>query len=499
MSDASAKDYSKIAGIPRRLGMLLAMAFAASFTGCTPADRQVTPPAQQPGAFDAAELEIWADGFFEEQLDELKIPGAVLVFVRDGEVVLAKGYGFADLEQEIIFDPETTIVRIGSVSKLFVATAVMQLVEAGALDLDADVNQYLTSFQVGDEFDDPVTLAHLLTHSGGFDHPLYWTTTDLSEVLPLDQYLAEQLPPRISPPGEVLAYSSVGYDLAAYIVEEVSGTPFSEYVETNIFQPLGMDHSHYLLSSPHPEGLATGYALEGRDQVPQEIDYDPGYPSGSLASTASDMAKFMLAHLQDGCYQDQCILTAESIALMQEQQFTNNPYLPGWTYGFTEGFRNNLRLIGHGGAIRGFGSDLTLVPEQHLGYFLAFNEECYLTGACAIVGGLRSQFLDHFYPAGMIVPPAYEPATDLDRLTGTYRYIRYPHSEIYAADFAHYAPYDVEVTESRGQLVLHGSEYLEIAPLVFQRIEGQERIAFREDTLGNILYLFAPDTFERIE
>jgi len=475
--------------------ILLALT-AVSLASCTVSAERTTSTPSVPGVFDALELETFADDFFDDQLDELEIPGAVISFVRDGQVVMAKGYGLADLELETTFDPDSTVVRVGSVSKLIVATAVMQLVDQGRLDLNTDVNHYLTSFQLGNEFAEPVTLAHLLTHTGGFDHPYYWTTLDPSEVLPLEPYLAANMPPRISPPGEVLGYSSHGYDLAALIVEQVSATPFTEYAQINILQPLGMDHSRYLISPPFPEGLAVGYALEGRTQVPQPIDYDPGYPSGSLVSPANDMAKFMLAHLNDGCYQGACILSSNAIALMHQQQFTNHAELPGWTYGFTEGFRNGLHLIGHGGAIRGFGSDLVLIPEYDLGYFLSFNEECYLTGACAIVGRFRSQFLDRFFPFEMPDIPPYESQTDLARLTGTYRYIRYPHSTV---DTTEYAPYDVEVTQSHGNLVLFGTEHREIAPLLFLQIDGQELIAFREDDRGNILYLFAPDTYERVD
>ncbi len=476
--------------------LLLCGILILSLAGCALDGLVDTPIPREPGDFDSLDLAEFVDSFFEEQLDDLDIPGAAFAFVRDGQVVMAKGYGLANIEREIAFDPETTVVRVGSVSKLIVATAVMQLVERGQLDLHVDVNRYLTTFQIGDEYNDPVTLAQLLTHSGGFDHPPYWTTTDPSEILPLEQYLAEQMPPRITPPGEVLAYSSHGYDLAAYIVEEISGVPFTEYVENNILQPLGMDQSSYLISPPHPDDMAVGYAAEGRNQVPQPIDYDPGYPSGSFASTASDMAKLMIAFLQDGCYQDTCILTAESVALMHQQQFTNHPQLPGWAYGFTEGLRNNQRMIGHGGAIRGFGTDLTLLPEYGLGYFFTFNEECYQTVACAIVSRFRSQFLDTFFPADIPALPDYESTTDLDRLTGTYRYIRYSHSEIYTWEYAHF---DVEVTQSDGQLLLRGLRFVEIAPLVFQQVDGQMLMAFREDDLGNIIYMFNPDTFERID
>lgn len=474
---------------------ILPMVFLIVLAGCAPAEDQITPTPREPGVFDASDLEAFADEFFAHQLDELQIPGVSFAFVRGGQIILLKGYGQADVESEISFDPESSIVRIGSISKLFVATAVMQLVDQGHLDLHTDVNQYLTDFQLGDEFAEPVTLANLLTHTGGFDHPPYWTTLDPSEVLPLNQYLAEQMPPRISPPSEVLAYSSHGYDLAALIVEQISGIPFSEYVQRNILEPLGMNHSGYLISPSLPDGMATGYTVEGRAQIPQPIDYDPGYPSGSLVSTASDMARFMLAHLQGGCYQNACILSTDAIDTMHQQQFTNHAQLPGWTYGFTEGFRNNQRLIGHGGAIRGFGSDLTLLPEHDLGYFLSFNEECYLTGACAIVGRFREQFMDRFFPAEMPPLIPYESQTDLALLVGTYRYIRYPHSAIYITE---YAPIDVEVAQVQGKLRLYDREYLEIGPLLFQQIDGQARLAFRQDSQGNVTYMFTPEVYERL-
>lgn len=479
--------------------ILVCCTIAVSLTGCAAQGNRLGAPANhEPGPIDADELEAFTDHFFSEQIEELHIPGLIFVCVQDGQVLLAKGYGNADLEQGIPFDPDETAVRIGSVSKLFVATAVMQLVERGELDLHTDVNQYLSAFQLDDNYPEPVTLAHLLTHSGGFDYPPYWTTTDPTEVQPLGPYLTEHMPPRIIPPGEVLAYSSHGYDLAAYIVEKVSGIPFDQYVEENTLQILGMTQSGYLLSPPKQDVLAMGYAYDGEVQIPQPIDYDPGYASGSFVSTAADMAKFMLAHLQNGCYQDTCILQPETIAMMQQQQFTNHPRLAGWTYGFSEGFENNQRWIGHGGAIRGFGSDLTLLPAHNLGYFFSFNQECWQTGACKITQRFREQFFDHFFPSDSQALPAYTSTTDLARLTGRYRHIRYPHSAIYKVD---YSPFDILVTESNGHILVDDVECEEIAPLLFQQVDGAGMIAFREGDEGDVTYMFvfSSEAFEKLD
>jgi CubicO group peptidase (beta-lactamase class C family) len=353
-----------------------------------------------PVAVDPSQLESFADEFFPEQMEALHIPGLTLIVVQDGEVLLAKGYGSSNLETGGTFSPDQTVVRIGSVSKLFVATSVMQMVERGLLDLHLDINEYLTTFQIEDTFPEPVTLAHLLTHTGGFQDPPYISNTDPLAVEPLGSYLAEYMPPRTAPPGEEFIYSNHGYALAAYVVEEVSGIPFDQYVMENILLPLGMEKSGYLLSPPLSDGLATGYAYVDGEQVPQPMDYDSDYPGGSMVSTVDDMAKFMLAHLQDGCYQGVCILQPDTIKMMHQRQ-VDTPYeVQSVTYGFSEGLKNNQRLIGHSGSIRGFGNNLALIPEHNLGYFFSFNSECIDSNACEIIPAFRKAFLDEFFPSG---------------------------------------------------------------------------------------------------
>jgi len=453
-----------------------------------------TTASHQGGRIDPDDLETFLDGFFAARMAMLHIPGVVVVFVQDGEILLSKGYGFANLEQRLPMDPDATVVRIGSVSKTFVATAVMQQVEQGRLDLHTDVNQYLDTFRLDDNYPEPVTLAHLLTHTAGFDD-YQSNTTDPTEIQPLGPYLAEHMPPRVMPTGEILCYSNHGYALAAYIVERVSGIAFDQYVKDHILRPLGMDHSGYLLSPPMPSGLAVGYFHENAAYTPQPIDYDDDYPGGSLVSTAADMARFMLAHLQDGCYQGVCILQPATIAEMHRQQFTNHPQLPGWTYGFTEGFRNGQRLIGHGGAIRGFASDMTLLPEHGLGYFVAFNHECAGSSACGLISMLRGQFLDRYFPAEPVTLPAYTPQTERARLTGQYRDSRYYHSTVLKITVL---GRDVPVTASDSGIVVDGAEYVEIAPLLFQEVGGEGRIAFREDGKGHITYMFRPAAYEKL-
>jgi CubicO group peptidase (beta-lactamase class C family) len=363
---------------------------------CLPACRSVRQPVKSV-TIDTAELQALADAFFPERMETLHIPGLSFVFVQGDEVIYATGYGYANLETATAMDADSTIVRIGSVSKLFVVTAVMQLVEQGKLDLHADVNHYLTGFQLEETYAQPVTLAHLLTHTAGFDDPPYATTTDPRQVQPLDEHLAEHMPPRTRRPGKAFVYSSYGYALAALVVEEVAGMSFDRYVEQNIFIPLGMAQSRYLLAPPLPETLATGYFYDDGTQIPQPIDYDDDYPGGSIVSTAEDMSHFMLALLQDGCYRGGCILEVDTVAEMHERQAKTGMQGQNVTYGFAEGFQGGQRLLGHSGAIRGFGNSLNLLPEHNAGYFFSFNEECYETSACQIIGEFRQQFLERFF------------------------------------------------------------------------------------------------------
>lgn len=392
---------SRPLGIPIVPQLLLCCALVAALAGCGKGEpttaATVTPTVSKAVHVDPGELERFADGFFPEQMEELRIPGLVVVVVQDGEVVFAKGYGYTNLEAGTPFDPHETVVRIGSISKLFVATAVMQLVEEGELDLHADVNTYLSgsAFQVDDTFPEPVTLAHLLTHTSGYGESAD-SSEDPATIPPLETYLMRHMPPRLEPPGEKWNYSGHGNAVAALVVEQVSGVPFDQHVSENILRPLGMEHSRYLLAPPLPENIAIGYVYDGDDYVPQAIEYYGDYPGAMLVSTPADMARFMIAHLQNGCYAGACIL--EPAILEQMQQSQPDLSCNGCTLGFVGGVKNGQRLIGHAGAVHGFGNILELLPDHDLGYFFSFNAECWNTSACDVIPGFRQAFLDWVFP-----------------------------------------------------------------------------------------------------
>src|SRR5215203_432119 len=199
-------------------------------------------------ALEQKELEFFLDKLFAEQMPKYNIPGGVFTLVKDGKIFFSKGYGYADLEKKKPVNKDETLFRAYSISKSFTATAVMQLVERGQVKLDEDVNIYLKRFKIKDSIAEPVTLADLLTHNAGYTDPDLSRQLAQGEFRELDlgKYLEKNLPPRSRPPG-TFAYSNIGASLAGFIVAEVSGETFPNYVENHIFKPLGMSHSTFLL------------------------------------------------------------------------------------------------------------------------------------------------------------------------------------------------------------------------------------------------------------
>jgi CubicO group peptidase (beta-lactamase class C family) len=226
-------------------------------SGPSPPPAQVPAVATQPSpppVLTKADFETFLDALIPSQLRNRNIAGAVVSVVKDGQVLFQKGYGYADFEAKKPVLPDQTLFRPGSISKLFTATAVMQLVEQGKLDLDRDVNDYL-DFEIPKTYPEPVTLRRLLTHTAGFEDTLKnLFVAHESDLKPLSTYLLNEMPARIFPPGKVPSYSNYGFTVAGYIVERVSGEKFERYIDNHILKPLQMTNSTF--DQPLPPQLA---------------------------------------------------------------------------------------------------------------------------------------------------------------------------------------------------------------------------------------------------
>ncbi|MFG1800503.1 serine hydrolase domain-containing protein [Micromonospora carbonacea] len=365
----------------------------------------VTAGAQQvhaaPGACGAATpaaLGAFFDSRMPERLRESKVPGAAVSVAAGGTTAFAKGYGVADLERGVPFDASRSLARIASISKLFTWTAVMQQVEAGRLDLDADVNQYLTEFKVPATYRQAITLRHLMSHTAGFeDVGVGIGARDAADVSPLDRYLAEHMPARIRPPGVISAYSNYGAALAGHLVAKVSGEPYDRYVKRHVLDPLGMAHS--TAAEPVPPGLAgvlaRSYDTEYDPPKVYPFTFDRMPPDGSVTATATDMANFMNAHLHEGRFGDRRILSPETTARMHQRSFSADPRLDGYAHGFKERTVNGHRVLMHDGGWEGFRSILMLVPACDLGLFVTTNSP---GGGTEGMQNLIDQFFDTFAP-----------------------------------------------------------------------------------------------------
>ncbi len=347
-----------------------------------------------------SKLEAFLDGAIYAQMEEKNIIGVTLSIVKDGELIFKKGYGYSNLDNKEEVDPEHTLFRIGSTSKLFTWTAVMQLVERGLLDLNEDINTYL-DFKIPSTLhgsgNEPgiITLEHLLTHTSGFEDVgsgLFVRTE--KEMTSLQEYLINHVPARVFPSGEVMSYSNYGTALAGYVVERVSGQSFEDYVEENIFAILDMNRSTF--RQPLPERLAAdiaqAYNLMDGKYYKGGFEYISGLPAGSMSSTATDMARFMIAHLQGGRYRKERILEEETIREMHRQQFTHHPKSSGMTYGFVESTFNEKRIINQGGNTFLFHTGLFLFPDENLGFFVSS------TGEGIDRESLFQLFMDRYYP-----------------------------------------------------------------------------------------------------
>ncbi|WP_309603429.1 serine hydrolase [Sphingomonas sp.] len=395
---AIAQDSAQI-GAPPSLAKL---ALAAPRTGQPSAAAVSGEPA--PHALTKSDLDAWLDGYMPYALHNSDIPGAVVVVVKDGQFLTARGFGYSDLEKRTPVDPERTLFRPGSVSKLVTWTAVMQQVEQGKLNLDKDVNTYL-DFKIPPFEGQPVTLRQIMTHTGGFQETskeiIFY---DAKKVRKLGDYLKAHTPKRIYAPGTTPAYSNWATALAAYLVERTSGQSFDDYLDQHVFAPLGMRNSTFRqpLPAQFKGQVSVGYQAPGAD--PKGFELIGPAPAGSLSASGADMGRFMIAHLANG----RGILQPATAAMMHNSPLdkinprTLFPGLNRMELGFFETNANGREVIGHLGDTSAFHTSLHLLINDNVGFYVSFNSP----GKGGAVGPLREAMFEHFADRYFPAPPA---------------------------------------------------------------------------------------------
>ncbi|WP_340400920.1 serine hydrolase [Paenibacillus sp. FSL H8-0079] len=391
-----------------------------------------TPVASEQGKTKALTTEsatAFLDSFFDSPEAKAHYVGASVVVVKDGKVLAEKGYGFSDVESKTAIDPKNTAFRVASVSKTFTSAAVMQLVEQGKVDLQADFQTYVKGLEFDNPFDKPVTVENLLTHTTGFeirDPQQEDIHTDFDKYIAMEDYAQQHMPPVVREPGSAYMYDNFSFLLLGMIVENVSGEPFESYMQQHIFKPLGMDNSSFMLNDKFQKQLATGYDAAHNPLDLYTISPTP-MPQGGMLSTAEDIGKFMIAFLNDGVKDNKRIFKESTVKSMEQYRSSIHPLLPNTTYGFEAAFQlpgagSSPKIITKGGDLTGFSSYLFLIPEQNTGVFLTYNQN----------GALRNlfypAFIQNFFPqyAEPIQFKEYTPQSteELQRLTGLYADLR---------------------------------------------------------------------------
>ena len=480
---------------------LAAMTLAAlfSFTGAAVAQDgpQLSPPtpqadtpvaqAETPVAAELtrADVEAWLDGFLPYALRTADIGGAVVVVVKDGEILVQKGFGYADVAARTPVDPALTLFRPGSVSKLFTWTAVMQLVEQGKLDLDADVNTYI-DFKIPERDGQPVTLRNIMTHTAGFEEQLKGLMgNEGDEVAPFDVHLKRWVPTRIFAPGSTPAYSNYATALAGYIVARVSGQSFDDYLDQHIFAPLGMKQSTFRQPLPEQfkQHMSKGYELASKPPKPFEIVGVA--PAGSLSASGADMGRFMIAHLQNGAFGSERILQEATAKQMHETALTLLPRVHRMLLGFYEQNYNGRRIIGHGGDTVVFHSNLHLFLDDGVGLYVSMNSGGKAGASGDIRNALFEQFADRYLP-GPTLDGQVDPKTAAEHaamMTGVYQNSRRIESSFFsllnlAGPIKAYANEDGTLGISMAtNLAGVPIKWREIEPFVWRDVDGENLLS----------------------
>ena len=453
------------------------------------------------------------DHFFDSivplKLKQSHTPCLVVTVMNNDSILFEKGYGYVNIQKNLPPDPEKTVWRLASISKLVTATAVMQLVEQGRLDLDSDVNDYLKTVKIPEKFGKPITLRNLLTHTAGFDDKYIGKSFRTKDEVPsLSDFIKKMLPARIYPPGKIFLYSNIGNALAALVVQNVSGQDFNDYCRQHIFLPLGMKETSFNLDKQLAENLYQGYVYQNSLFKPVPFDYLGDYPAGQLLSTADEFSRFMMCQLNNGVLDSVRILKAKTAKMMYSTQFSQNPKLKG-----SIGFAFNIfdvygnKVISHDGGYLGLAARMWLLPEKKTGLFMATN-----IMDVSVIGNISYAFVQRFFenktPPSVKYPLDSLPAYDhnVAKFTGFYRNARYAHAEMTKMGILWGIGGEIHIWKNDSGMLMMNNYFgkprrlIQVQPGVFRSIDDDYYIAFKSDETGNPEFLFTTGTsaFEKI-
>lgn len=405
----------------------VAKASPAPLKSATPAPPIVPPPpliAPQPGArlqpgqpLPGSELEAFVDGQIARAMVSDHIAGAAVAVVQNGQLIMEKGYGSTSTAPSMRIDPRTTLVRLGSASQIFTWIAALKAVEGGKLNLDAPVNTYLPDdLKIPDEgFLKPILMRHLMSHTAGFEDRALGRryTRDAARLAPLEQALQQLRPRRVRAAGLLSIPSDYGVALAGYIVSKAQGRPFDQLIEDQILKPLALSHTSF--REPYPAGnglpdpmsqalagrMATGFHWSAGGFEPQPFAYSQSLaPALSASTTADDMARLMIALLNNGKLGETSIYSPKTAALLRAPLQRPAPGMDGWAHGLAmQRLPGGFEALTDVGAAPAFHSNLVLIPSLNLGVFIVADSDT----SAGLIRALPGAIVQRFYGGQTIV------------------------------------------------------------------------------------------------
>ncbi len=514
MHESSKTGASRVGSITA-MGLTLPLAW---FVALMPVQSGSGPTTSDP-PFHGEALRSRLAPVVEAALRRDQVPGAAIAVVCGGELVLLEGFGFAQLEPPARVDPEATLFRLGSVSKVFTTLALAAELERRRIPFDAPLAPELDGLSIHATRPDaadawpPLRFVHLFTLTAGFDQIGRDRHASRPEAQLSPRHFLEGRLLQVRPPGAVTCYDTYAITLAGCLLQELADAEsFAAALETAVFAPLGMEESFVQVPSERRGELAHGFGLEAGSPVRQPFELYNTLPASSVDATAADVARWMAALLSTDDSDPGAVFGPATRQALRAPQFRNHPALPGFTLGFLEEWWGRLRAIWHGGTMRGYSTRVTLFPEQGLGLFSACNRDGETGPPVGLHEELVAALLQPLTEAGGARRPGDPPdatperngaapldAAALGRFAGGYADLLFAHTAEDGAGWP-WSPFEVAVVERDGVAALEflGRRWSARSGLEFQAEDGR-RAFFRVDAGGRVTHLHAwTQSFVRI-
>lgn len=456
--------------------------------------------AQSPERDTAPEtLYNWIDAELKQGLSEYNIPAISFSIVQKDSLNYTKTYGVEKVGSTDI-STNSSVFHVASISKTFVAVAIMQLVEQDKIDLDSNINTYLNKLEI-EVFEKPISIKNLLQHTAGFDERnLYTTVLNEKDVISLENHLQHRMPPSIRDAGKTFTYSNYGFALLGLIVENVSGLAFDDYITKNILVPLEMKKSGFKTQIDF--NYIPSYLQSNNELIPYRKDFPLNYPASSFSTTASDMNKYISFLLNNGSNSVKPILSKESLDVLFNSEFKHFKEAEnGYSFGFFTSEFNGYKRVGHTGVKQGFASDLTLIPGLGIGLFICVNASKYPNSNTrkfinAFIQKLLDKLIVENYKVVNKSVKINESEINLSEFEGNYRFTRYAQTTLDKLGVIIGLAPEINVLIKNNKLSIPkwDLELDNISGNTFYDFKKEKYISFDKNEKGSITYLFSSGT-----